>query len=408
MSVSKLAFVNEQEQLSTHIEPEIALKGLLELIFGSEAVVYNTMFEFGSLRELFSGPFRMNFMRTTMPDHIVHSIYQSQPSMYRGAYGVYSTASTKPERFTSVVGLIDPIEGQYSFENMNTTSMVQANEIWQVKTISAGFETTSRRLLEDILIFGICKYLQVFIKLTVKYFRFNYASLTFKLLYFCDHCFPRYVDDLARIMGFGAVEAGYGTNSIEFKPGSGWMQISHTEKKGCPLIVSFSCGGLASVTSGGTSLGEMKAMLASFEYECNFFAARDLSQSYYFAGIPKVGRSLLEIATHIERLRDSYSSSQVILLGHCRGGYASLILASMTPVASLYLFNPTTFILPEHYAYADIKKNHKGNNLPTAINLKFKEETNIHLYYSTDENNVHDHKATIQQFVDELKEAKLF
>lgn len=422
--ISRFDFVCEAEQLEGKADKSFLFRHILFNLFGGRVYLYDhPTFEFGKFDNLTDSSFNLNFMRTRLPEHLLHTVYQR--TMYNRFYGVYANCEQDDTPYTDVMGIIDPARmGQFMTENSSTTWMVDFNEIWRVRktyddpSLNRLKEQQSRVLILVLLLFEYslqqilsCYFFACRVVASrllgnrhqAELWLVRYRlSFSFKLAYWFDqHCSMLCDTVMKATRVLTAAQPKY-QKEHSFLPGSGWYQVSSTNSQQRPLVVSFMFGGLQSKTAGGLTISEFNRLLKDNEYDCNMFAARDLSQTYYLGGIAPISSTLNATAEYLVGLMEKFKSTKLILIGHCRGGYAALLLSTMFSNTKVVLFNPTTFIAPTHYAHGDMEKYLKANPSYYSISKCPVDKTNcIKIYYSTTQNQEEAHGATVQQFVDE-------
>ncbi|QJD30336.1 alpha/beta fold hydrolase [Methylococcus geothermalis] len=73
---------------------------------------------------------------------------------------------------------------------------------------------------------------------------------------------------------------------------------------------------------------------------------RDLSQTWYHAGLPGISSNIPETARYIETIIDKSSADEIIYLGNSMGGYAAILFAALIGHGRVVSFSPQTFISP--------------------------------------------------------------
>ncbi|MEW6038709.1 MAG: YqiA/YcfP family alpha/beta fold hydrolase [Pseudomonadota bacterium] len=73
---------------------------------------------------------------------------------------------------------------------------------------------------------------------------------------------------------------------------------------------------------------------------------RDLSQTWYHAGLPGISSNIPETARYIERIIDKSSAEDIVFVGNSMGGYAAILFSTLIGHGRAVSFAPQTFISP--------------------------------------------------------------
>ncbi|WP_277458296.1 hypothetical protein [Methylococcus capsulatus] len=73
---------------------------------------------------------------------------------------------------------------------------------------------------------------------------------------------------------------------------------------------------------------------------------RDLSQTWYHAGLPGISSNIPETARYIERIIDKAAAEEVVFIGNSMGGYAAILFSTLIGQGRAVGFSPQTFISP--------------------------------------------------------------
>ncbi len=73
---------------------------------------------------------------------------------------------------------------------------------------------------------------------------------------------------------------------------------------------------------------------------------RDLSQSWYHAGLHGITKDLTETADYIQSVINRINPSETIFVGNSMGGYAAIMFSTLLNTGRVVAFSPQTFIDP--------------------------------------------------------------
>ncbi|AAU91957.1 hypothetical protein MCA1751 [Methylococcus capsulatus str. Bath] len=73
---------------------------------------------------------------------------------------------------------------------------------------------------------------------------------------------------------------------------------------------------------------------------------RDLSQTWYHAGLPGISSNIPETVRYIERIIDKSPAEEVVFIGNSMGGYAAILFSTLIGRGRVVSFSPQTFISP--------------------------------------------------------------
>ncbi|QXP83730.1 hypothetical protein ABZN20_04695 [Methylococcus sp. ANG] len=73
---------------------------------------------------------------------------------------------------------------------------------------------------------------------------------------------------------------------------------------------------------------------------------RDLSQTWYHAGLAGISSNIPETARYIEHIIDKSSAEEIVFIGNSMGGYAAILFSTLIGRGRAVSFSPQTFISP--------------------------------------------------------------
>jgi hypothetical protein len=73
---------------------------------------------------------------------------------------------------------------------------------------------------------------------------------------------------------------------------------------------------------------------------------RDLSQTWYHAGLPGISSNIPGTVRYIERIIDKSSAEEIVFIGNSMGGYAAILFSTLIGRGRAISFSPQTFISP--------------------------------------------------------------
>lgn len=80
------------------------------------------------------------------------------------------------------------------------------------------------------------------------------------------------------------------------------------------------------------------------DLDANKIYIRDLYQSWYHRGIPRIAKNIDDIAKYIMQELKRYLQKQLIVCGNSMGGYAAMLFGFLLNADIVHAFSPQTFI----------------------------------------------------------------
>ncbi len=144
-------------------------------------------------------------------------------------------------------------------------------------------------------------------------------------------------------------------NNIKNSESSIAMDLSYPDK---PLLIAF--GGMA----GKISIPPFEFFNMTAGLEINKIFIRDLSQTWYHAGIRGISEDIDGTADFLKKIIDESGSEKVIVFGNSMGGYAAILFGVLIKADIVHAFVPQTFINNMFYAISHDKLLFTQNNFP--------------------------------------------
>lgn len=109
-------------------------------------------------------------------------------------------------------------------------------------------------------------------------------------------------------------------------------------REGDALLVTF--GGIAQ----GIGMPRFEFLRITNELSAKLLFARDISQSWYHSELPEIGLGIVDLAKTITEVTAEAKVKRVVCVGNSMGGYAALLLGSLTAADQVIAFAPQTFL----------------------------------------------------------------
>jgi len=180
------------------------------------------------------------------------------------------------------------------------------------------------------------------------------------------------------------------------------MDLSYPDK---PLLIAF--GGMA----GKISIPPFEFFNFTADLDVNKIYIRDLSQTWYHAGIYGITEDIDETAAFLKKIINESGSERVVVFGNSMGGYAAILFGVLIRADIVHAFVPQTFINNLFYVisrdkllftqnnfpceYFDLKEVIQNHNSLPDINIyydEFSEMDRIHAMHLSTLNNVKLHQ----------------
>ncbi len=167
-------------------------------------------------------------------------------------------------------------------------------------------------------------------------------------------------------------------NNIRNSESSIAMDLSYPDK---PILIAF--GGMV----GKISIPPFEFFNMAVGLEINKMFIRDLSQTWYHAGIRGISEDIDGTAAYIKRIIKQSGSKKVAVFGNSMGGYAAILFGVLIRADIVHAFVPHTFINNLFYVISHDKLLFTQNNFPCKyFDLKeviqnHNSEVDINIYY---------------------------